>query len=141
MSNEKQNPRVVVGVIIYNDSGQIFLARSHKWQDKWIVPGGHLDWGETLEECAKREVKEETNLDVDNIQLIDVQESIFSEEFHKKKHMVFLDFAAKAKNGEVMLNDELQEYKWFNAQEALDIDLNASTREFIEKFNEKDSHV
>ena len=131
--------RVVVGVLVYDEQGRIFLARSHKWGDLWVVPGGHLEWGEKLEECAKREVKEETNLDIDSILLIDVQESVFSTQFHAKKHMVFLDYCARALNKDVVLNDELQEYRWVSPKDALNFDLNEATRIFIEKFMEKNN--
>ena len=129
-------PRIVIGVLVSNENKEIFLARSHKWKDKWIVPGGHLDFGETLEACAKREVKEETNLDIEDVTLIDVQESVFSEEFYNKRHMIFLDYSAKVVNSDVILNDELQEYGWFSFEDALKLDLNSSTRRFIEKFIE-----
>ncbi|MBT4376912.1 NUDIX domain-containing protein [archaeon] len=127
-------PRIIVGVLIYNDQGEIFLATCHKWKDRWVVPGGKLDWGETLHHCAKREVKEETNMDIDEIELIGTQESIFSEEFHEKKHMVFMDFSAKAITKDIVLNEELQEYKWIKPEDALELDLNPSTRLFIERF-------
>jgi nucleoside triphosphatase len=126
-------PRIVVGVLIYNDKNEIFLAKSYKWKDKWIVPGGHLEWGETLKNCVKREVKEETNLDIDGIELIFVKENIFSEEFHEKRHMLFMDYSAKVINTNVKLNDELQEYKWIKPQDALEMNLNLSTKKFIEK--------
>ncbi|HLC90749.1 MAG TPA: NUDIX domain-containing protein [Candidatus Nanoarchaeia archaeon] len=135
---EKQNvPKIVVGVLILNEKGDIFLARSYKWNNTWVVPGGHLKWGETLEECVKREVKEETNLDVDKIELIGIQESIFSKEYHQKRHMVFLDFSAKVVGGSVKLNDELQEYRWFSPQQSLQENLNSSTRKLIEAFLER----
>ncbi len=130
-------PKIVVGVLIYDDEKNIFLAKSYKWKNKWIVPGGHLEFGETLEQCAKREVKEETNLDVDCVELIDVQESIFSEEFHDKRHMIFLDYSAKATSKDVILNDELQEFMWVRPLEALKLDLNVSTKRFIQKFMQK----
>lgn len=133
-NNLQKIPRIVVGVLIYNQHGEIFLARSHKWKNKWIVPGGHLDGGETLHHCVKREVKEETNLEIGSIELIDIQESIFSQEFHEKRHMIFLDFAAKVQSGDVKLNEELQEYQWLKPEDALRINLNSSTKQFIEKF-------
>ncbi|MBI4895009.1 MAG: NUDIX domain-containing protein [Candidatus Aenigmarchaeota archaeon] len=127
-------PEVVAGVLIYNSKNEIFLAKCHKWKDKWVVPGGHLEIGETFNDCVKREVKEETNIDVDNIELVCIQESVFSEEFHQKRHMIFLDFAAKAVSKEIKLNKELQEYKWITAKKALTLELNSSTRKFIKEF-------
>lgn len=127
-------PKIVVGVLIYNNKNEIFLAKSKKWSDKWIVPGGHLEWGEKLHHCAKREVKEETNLEIGDIELIEIQESIFSKEYHEKKHMVFIDFCAKIKSNKIILNDELQEYKWFKPKDALRINLNKSTNKFIKMF-------
>jgi 8-oxo-dGTP diphosphatase len=55
-------PQVGVGVIIVRD-GKILLGlrRSHG-AGTWALPGGHLEWGETVESCARREVKEETGL-------------------------------------------------------------------------------
>ncbi|MDP3881438.1 MAG: NUDIX domain-containing protein [Nanoarchaeota archaeon] len=125
-----------MGVIIYNHENNIFLARSHKWKDQWVVPGGKLDLGESLEEGVKREVKEETHLDIENIQLISVDESIFPEDYNSKKHMIFLNYSAKAKSNEVKLNEELQEYVWINPRKSFTLNLNSSTRKFIEKFIE-----
>ncbi len=130
-------PHVVVGVLILNPQGEMFIAKCPKWGDKWIIPGGHLDWGETLEACAAREAKEETNLDIDSIELVDIQESIFSEEYHDKRHMIFMDFSAKAKNSDVILNDELTEYKWVKPEDALRLGLNKSTGIFIRAFLDK----
>jgi nucleoside triphosphatase len=134
---KEEKPKIVVGVLIYNKNKEIFLAKSKKWNDKWVVPGGHLELGETIQNCIKRETKEETNIDIEKIEFIGIQESIFSEEFHKKKHMVFLDYCAKAITYDVRLNEEFQEYIWINANEALRLKLNNSTKRFIKRFIEK----
>ena len=137
---ETKVPRIVVGVLIYNNNNQFFLAKSHKWKNKWIVPGGHLEWGESLEQGVKREVLEETGLKVFDLQLINVQESIFSEEFHDKRHFIFLDYICKAENNEVKLNEELQEFIWISPEDSLKkLELNTSTRKFIEISIENDS--
>ncbi|MCK5289819.1 MAG: NUDIX domain-containing protein [Candidatus Aenigmarchaeota archaeon] len=130
----QDTPKVVVGAIILNDKDEIFLARSKKWKDRWVVPGGHLKFGETLEQAVRREIKEETFLEVSDIKLIDVKESIFSEEYHKRKHLVFIDFSCKAQSSRIMLNDELQEYIWTEPDKALQMDLNIFTRELVEKY-------
>lgn len=128
-----QVPRVAVGVIVYKDD-KIFLAKSKKWNDRWIVPGGHLDWGEQIHDCVVREVKEETNMDVHNVQMLQLQESIFPEQFHDKRHFVFLDFMAEYKEGDIVLNEELQEYKWVTPSEAMKLNLNDSTKSFVHAF-------
>lgn len=132
---DKNFPKVVVGALIYNDKNEIFLGKSYKWGENWIIPGGHLEWGEKLSDCVKREVKEETDLDVENIELVGIQESIFSKEFHKKKHMVFMDYCCQTKSDDVELNDEIQEYVWIDSKDALkNYQLAEATKEFIEKF-------
>ncbi len=132
----KKFPKIVVGVLVYNNKGEIFLAKQKKWEDKWTIPGGHLDYGEHLQDCAKREVKEETGMDVSNIEFIGIQESVFSKEYYKEKHMVFVDFCGKAEDNEVVLNDEMQEYQWIDPQDALRLNLGSSTKKLIENFIE-----
>ena len=68
MSDEQGRPLVGVGVVFVR-GGRIFLARrqgSHG-EATWASAGGHLELGETLEECARREAKEELGLEVANL--------------------------------------------------------------------------
>lgn len=126
-------PRAVVGILAYNDKKEVFLATGNKWKGKWIVPGGHLEWGETFVQCAQREMKEETHLDIEDVEFIQLQESIFSEDFIKKKHFVFIDVIAKATTDDVILNEELEEYGWFSFEEAKKLNTYSSTKRFIEE--------
>lgn len=132
--NIQLHPRIVVGALIYNDAGEIFLAKSYKWGDQWVVPGGHLDWGETLVQGIAREVREETGLELSQIEFIGFQEAIFPPQFNKKKHMLFMDYIGKAESVKVTLNDELQEFIWVKPKDALGLPLNSSTKHFIEKY-------
>jgi 8-oxo-dGTP pyrophosphatase MutT (NUDIX family) len=63
-SDGKESIRVVAGGIIVDDEGKIFLAKGKKFGGKWIVPGGGVKWGESLEDGAKREILEETGMEV-----------------------------------------------------------------------------
>jgi len=110
------------------------MAQSHKWHNLFSVPGGHLEWGETLEQCAKREAKEETNLDIDDLKLVSVQEAILSKEYYEPRHFIFFDYSCKLKSGTLKLNDELQNPQWLLPSEALKLNLNSFTRKFIEEF-------
>jgi nucleoside triphosphatase len=137
--SKSEYPKIVIGALIYNEENKIFLGKSNKWGDRWIVPGGHLELGETFVECIKREVREETNLEISDIELIGIQESIFSEEFHKKRHMIFLDYCCLANNSsDIKLNDEIQEYIWIKPEEALEkLILAKTTVNFIKSFMAK----
>lgn len=137
--SKSEYPKIVIGALIYNEENKIFLGKSNKWGDRWIVPGGHLELGETFVECIKREVREETNLEISNIELIGIQESIFSEEFHKKRHMIFLDYCCLANNSSsIKLNDEIQEYIWIKPEEALEkLILAQTTVNFIKSYINK----
>lgn len=130
----KETPRVCVGVVILNPNDEMLLLCSHKFSNHWIVPGGGVEWGESMAECAKREVKEETGLDIMDIEFLDADEEIFPKEFFKKQHFIFLDFCAKTTGAEVVLNDEAEAFRWVKPRTALSMDVNASTRRFIKKF-------
>lgn len=133
--SDKQYPKPVVGVLVYRDNGDIILGQGPKWGDLWTVPGGHLEWGETLEECAKREVKEETNLEIEDIKFLGLQESILSPEYHLPKHMIFLDHSAHVVGEEVILDGEFERFVWIQPEKALvELKLGKTTRKFIENF-------
>ena len=88
---EQQYPEPTCGALIFNPAGKIFLMKSHKWKDKYVIPGGHIELGEKMEDALKREIKEETGLDVFDIEFLFFQEFIFGEEFVKKRHFIFFD--------------------------------------------------
>lgn len=65
MPLELSPPRVGVGVILLNPQGKILLGkRKGSHAPYWSIPGGHLEHGESFEECAIREVAEETGLQI-----------------------------------------------------------------------------
>ena len=63
VSMRAATPQVGVGVVIVRD-GKVLLGlrRGSHGAGSWALPGGHLEWGESVESCARREVKEETGL-------------------------------------------------------------------------------
>ena len=131
-------PEPTVGALIVNKEGKILLVKSHKWFDKYTLPGGHIEVGETMVEAVKREVKEEVGLNVQVGQMLLLQEAIFAPEFYKKRHFVFVDFACRSESEQVKLDqDELQEYLWIYPGAAYNLKLDSFTRKTIDKFMEK----
>jgi len=131
-------PEATVGALVVNESGEVLIVRSHKWGDKYTVPGGHIELGERAEDAIRREVKEETGLEAEPVELLIVQQAIYPKDFHKHEHYVFMDFVLKAKSSKVQLDGrELQDYVWVRPEEALKLDLEEYTRNFVLKYLEK----
>ncbi|MFB6245283.1 MAG: NUDIX domain-containing protein [Candidatus Nanohaloarchaea archaeon] len=129
-------PEPVTGALILNENDEIFLMKSPKWENQWLVPGGHVEKGEKIEDCVKREVKEETGLEVSDVEFVTVLEGM-PEKFERDTHFIFLNYSCRVENQEVELDQEKAvEYVWIDPQEALesDLDINDSTVDFIQAF-------
>jgi nucleoside triphosphatase len=132
----QQYPEPTVGALIFNQAGRLFLMKSHKWHDQYVVPGGHIELGETMEDALRREIMEETGLPIHDIEFVALQEFIFDEAFHEEgRHFVFIDFTCQTDAGEdkVVLNDEAQEYVWVSVDEALALPIEPYTRRLLKK--------
>lgn len=127
----------VVGALVVNLKNEILLVKFDNENSSYGLPGGKVRWGESLENAVKREVKEEVGLDVtlDSIPL--VQEAIFSKELPNRqdKHFIFLECVCRSNSSNVKMdNREIASYIWVNPEEALKLNINSFTRQFIEKY-------
>jgi len=132
--SEQQYPEPTVGIFIFNQDGEVLLLESHKWPGAYVVPGGHVELGERLEEAAVREAREETGLDIYDLEFINFQQFIYDPAFWKHRHFIFFDFAARAAGTDVSLNDEAQKFIWAKPKEALLLNLDHYTRTSLERF-------
>jgi mutator protein MutT len=120
MIKEKKKVGAGLGVILIKD-GKILLGKRHPNPDKadsafrsageWCLPGGKLDWGETFEEGAIREVKEETAIEIRNPKVISVHN--FKNQY---AHFMTVGLIAKEWKGQacVMEPDEITQWQWFS---------------------------
>jgi len=133
-SSQPQIPISTVGALIFNGSGEALMIRTHKWSNKWGIPGGKIKWGETSGAALRREIKEETNLKVTDIQFVLVQDCIHSKEFYHDAHFVLLNYTCRCvgKNPRVKLNEEGQEFRWLKPAVAKKLKLNKPTKVLIE---------
>lgn len=134
---EQVFPEPTVGIFIFNQRGELLLLESHKWPGSWVVPGGHVELGERLEDAAVREAKEETGLGIYDLEFINYQQFIFDPAFWKPGHYIFFDYAAKTKDTQVVLNDEAENFNWVKLEDSLDRKLDSYTRTSIEIYLEK----
>jgi len=131
--NELNSPSVGVATVVVKD-GKIAIGRDAKKGDTiYGVPGGHWNSGESLKECSKREVKEESGVNIDNIQLISIFD-FYRED--KKKSYVTIGMKAKFVDGNF---SDLQEegrldWDWYTPEEALKLNLFSADKILIQRF-------
>ena len=103
MKHNKDSPRTRIGVVIIKND-QLLLVR-HKKNDKkyWLLPGGGVEYGESIYECAIREVLEETGLKVEIDKILFINESIAPD---KSRHIINIYVSAYITGGELRKGDE-----------------------------------
>ena len=129
---EIRPPIVTVGALIFDEAGRVLMVRTHKWSDLWGIPGGKIKWGEPSEDALRREVVEETGLEIGEIRFVLVQDCIHSKEFYRDAHFVLLNYTCRCRGVPVVkLNDEAREFRWLALPEALALPLNQPTRKLL----------
>lgn len=102
-----------VGVIIIKD-GKILLGKRKNAHGGggWCYPGGHLEYGESWEECSCRETMEETGIAIKNLRFGAVTNDVFEDE---QKHYITICMVADFAFGEVKLMepDKCEQWNWF----------------------------
>jgi len=138
---EKKYPKVGIGVMIQNEKGQVLLGlrKGSHGEGEWCFPGGHLEFGETVFDTAKRETKEETGLDVDKFELISIADEMRYIE-SDGKHYLNVGVKAVYNGGEpqLMEPDKCEKWQWFDLDNLPDKILDG-TYQIIE--NHKNSRV
>ena len=109
-----QTPKAGTCAILLNEAGEVLLTRRAD-NGQWCLPGGHLDFGETVEQCAVREVYEETGLLVQIERLVGVYSHPIppGQGVPVPRHYVILGFLCRAAGGELRLSDETSEARYF----------------------------
>ncbi len=110
-----QQVQIIVGAFIFNEQNELLLLKSKHYNNEYICPGGHVELNEYLLEAVKREVKEETNLNLSDIEFLSVSETVkLDKKYHKKDvHHVYINYRAKVKkNKKIKLNNEAVDYEW-----------------------------
>lgn len=111
--SERKLPKVGVGIIIHRNGNVLMGKRKGAHgAGTWSFPGGHLEWQETLHECACREVLEETGMRVTGTQFATATNDIFEAE---GKHYVTLYMLADAEGEPQLLEpDSCEGWQWFS---------------------------
>jgi 8-oxo-dGTP diphosphatase len=133
MEKKNERPSIGVATVVIKDGKILIGEDTRKGDAVYGVPGGHWESGETLKECAKREVLEESGIICENIKLISVYD-FYRED--KGKSYVTIGMRADYISGN--LSDLKEEgrlnWNWYEPQEALKLNLFAPDKILIERY-------
>jgi ADP-ribose pyrophosphatase YjhB (NUDIX family) len=105
-------PAVAVGAVIVDDGRLLLVERAHPpGEGLWAVPGGQVRAGETLPDAVRREVREETGLEVEVGDVVWVGESI-GPGSPPGWHYTIIDFAAAVVGGDLRAGDDARRAEW-----------------------------
>lgn len=135
----KKYPEPAVGALILHPTEpKVLLLKSKRWKNQFRIPRGHVNQGESVTEALTRIAKAETGMNVKPIEMIALQESIFSKEFTQPRHFIFLDFLCKAKAISAGDSAKLNaNFAWVQPHKALDLTMNDSTRATMDAYLQK----
>jgi 8-oxo-dGTP diphosphatase len=123
-----------VGAVVRNRNGEVLLVRRGRPPrlGEWSIPGGKVEWGESVENALVREVREETGLTIEVLGLIDVVDSFTEEPAGSlSHHYVLLDFAAKSDGNGLKVGDDVVEVRWVPPSELASYNLWSETLRII----------
>ena len=116
------HPVPTVGVVCLRGEEVLLIKRGTPPRlGQWSVPGGRLEWGETLQSAALRELKEETGVDAELLGLIDVIDGVFPARPGGEitRHYILIDYAARWTGGEPVAGDDAAEARFVSRDEAM----------------------
>ncbi len=132
--HQKERPSVGVATVVVKDVKILVGRDTRKGNEVYGVPGGHWESGESLKDCAAREVKEESGVACTNIQLISVYD-FYRED--KQKSYVSIGMKAEYESGELanQLEEGRMEWAWYTVEEALKLNLFAPDRILLQRYS------
>jgi len=128
-------PFLGIGALIFED-GKILLVERAKDPLKgyWSLPGGILETGEKLEEGIRREVREETGLEVDGLSVFEIFERIMPDaEGRPEYHYVLIDYLCRPAGGRLRAASDVSRAAWVAEQNLGDYRLTEGTLGVVER--------
>jgi 8-oxo-dGTP diphosphatase len=127
---QPSHPQLAVSAAIFRD-GKVLLVRRARSPAKgfYSLPGGRVEFGETLHAALHREVGEETALKVEIIDLAGWREVVPADA--GDGHYLIMSFAARWSAGEVALNEELDDYRWLAPDALLELKITGGLEQVV----------
>jgi 8-oxo-dGTP diphosphatase len=138
MTDDRRYPKrpiVGIGAIIFQQ-GRILMAQRGKEPLKgwWSLPGGALETGETLDHAVRREVREETGLEVEPVRMFEIFERIMRDgEGATEYHYVLIDYLCRVTGGTLCAGDDVAHVEWVPERELAGLRITEGTLAVIER--------
>ncbi|UWZ83228.1 NUDIX hydrolase [Occallatibacter riparius] len=122
------SPLVGVGAVIVQEGRVLLVQRGREpMKGRWTIPGGLIEIGESLLEAVVRETREETGLDIEPIELVELLDRIHREEGRVRYHYVIADYLCRVTGGTLAAADDAAAVRWveraeWNSHSAVAID-------------------
>lgn len=128
-------PRTGCSLIVRSSAGILLIRRGKQpFEGRWSLPGGAQEFGETLEECAIRELYEETALRTETIKFVAVRDRISpTGDEPVAYHYVLATFLVEAFEGEPMAGDDAKDIGWFTLDDMMSLDMTPDTMQFVDQ--------
>ncbi len=132
----RQQPRIIVSAIIRQGDKVLLTKEMLESGEKWIIPGGGVEFGENLIDAVKREIKEEIGMDIEVEKLLGHREAIYTQYNY---HTVIFFFLAKPL-GEFQLSEkQVLDANYFSLTEAENLNLVDTARWVIGQLSVQES--
>ncbi len=130
-----EHPIIGVGAVIV-EGGRVLLVRrdTEPLRGEWSVPGGMLELGEKLRDGVRREALEETGVEVEPGEVLDVFDSIFTDGLGKTQyHYVLIDYLCRPISGEAQAGSDVSDVRWVSLEALPAMGLRESIEQVVRK--------
>ncbi len=122
----------VGAIVVQGDQVLLVLRGQDPSRGKWSIPGGVLELGESVEQAARREVREECGLEIEVGDVVEVSDSIVRDEDGRiRYHYVLIDVIARYLGGEVTVGSDVEDARWVKDSELDALDLTQGLKDVL----------
>ncbi len=131
-----ERPIVSVGAIVINNKNCALIVKrgTEPGKGMWSVPGGKVEFGETLRQAVVRETHEETGMIVEPVDVLQVSDAIYRDNDGRIQfHYIFVDFRCHALKGELQAATDATDVRWINENELGSVPMTPTAQQVLRK--------